>query len=198
MSRIQADLHGLNADAREMAKTASDAEAEFSKVLAYLEAVAVSFKGEAATAFDAEVRTWSQSATELIKALEGLGKFLNSAASAFKQTDEALAKTLGGSGGSATSIIGARVDKVREVQTAVRAISDSLDVDSSDVLSELGLSQAELGGRRIWSAVGSFQRSWSDARERIIESATAASDVLKLTADTYEKLNDDLKKALSG
>ena len=57
--------------------------------------MADSFRGKTATAWDGKYTEWDTSAKDLMEALDGLGKFLNSAADAIEETDNSLSSQLG-------------------------------------------------------------------------------------------------------
>ena len=87
------------ADARSAANSvtnaAQDAHDSFNSLKSKLGPLADAFKGKTADAWDTKYNDWDKSAKDLMDALDGLGKFLNSAADAIEETDSKLAGQLG-------------------------------------------------------------------------------------------------------
>ena len=196
---ISADPGALRRQADQIEVRSAEAEGEFAAVEDHLAYLGAAFRGDAATAFEERFEKWRQSSKGLVEALEGLGSFLSGAAKGFESTDKSIAAGLGGgSGGSANAQIGARVEELRQLESRLKSLTNTLDGDAKSLLAKLGLSQAEIGGRRTYDEIGSFQRGWSDSRKRIVESADAAALFMKTTADAFESLNAELLKAISG
>jgi WXG100 family type VII secretion target len=87
------------ADARSAATSvtsaAQDAQDSFKSLKSKLAPLADAFRGKTADAWDSKYTDWDKSAHDLMDALDGLGKFLNSAADAIEETDNKLAGQLG-------------------------------------------------------------------------------------------------------
>ncbi len=85
-------------DARDAASNvrsaAQDALSQFQSLKSRLAPLADSFRGKAATAWDGRYTEWDTSANDLMDALEGLGKFLNSAADSIEGVDNELSASL--------------------------------------------------------------------------------------------------------
>lgn len=69
-------------------------QGDFNSMKARLEQLSSQFRGQAATAFEDRWNEWHTHATGLIQALEGLGGFLNQAASTIEGVDQQLAQGL--------------------------------------------------------------------------------------------------------
>ena len=95
MSEILLRAEDARAAADDVVAASSDALDQFNTLKSRLAPLADSFKGKTATAWDAKYTEWDTSAKELMDALDGLGKFLNSAADAIEETDNSLAGQLG-------------------------------------------------------------------------------------------------------
>ena len=85
-------------DARALADDVNRAAAETTDQLASLRGrlatLGDSFQGQSARAFDDRYQEWAESARQLIEALDALGGFLSSAATAIEETDAQLASQL--------------------------------------------------------------------------------------------------------
>lgn len=95
MSEILLRAEDARSAADAVVTAASDAHDQFNTLKSTLAPLADSFKGKTATAWDSKYTDWDTSAKELMEALDGLGKFLNSAADAIEETDNSLAGQLG-------------------------------------------------------------------------------------------------------
>ncbi len=83
------------AAAAKVQTAASNATADFNSLKTELSSLADYFRGRTATAFDARYQEWHASAMQLNDALDGLGKFLNDAATAIEDVDTQLQGMLG-------------------------------------------------------------------------------------------------------
>lgn len=95
MSEILLRAEDARSAADAVVNAASDAHDQFNALKSHLAPLADSFKGKTATAWDSKYTEWDTSAKELMEALDGLGKFLTSAADAIEETDNSLAGQLG-------------------------------------------------------------------------------------------------------
>ena len=95
MSEILLRAEDARSAADEVQRAANDAHDQFKTLKSRLAPLADSFKGKTATAWDGKYTEWDTSAKDLMDALDGLGKFLNSAADAIEDTDGQLAGQLG-------------------------------------------------------------------------------------------------------
>jgi WXG100 family type VII secretion target len=88
------------ADARSVATDGKAAATEttdtFESLRSRLGDLADSFRGESAIAFDEKYQEWAESARALIEALDGLGTFLDGAATTIEDTDTQIAAQLRG------------------------------------------------------------------------------------------------------
>jgi WXG100 family type VII secretion target len=73
---------------------AQDAHDSFNSLKSKLAPLADAFRGKTADAWDTKYHDWDKSAKDLMDALDGLGKFLNSAADAIEEVDDKLAGQL--------------------------------------------------------------------------------------------------------
>ncbi len=85
------DARGLGT---KVTTAANNAQSDFRTLRSELGALADSFRGKSADAFDAKYTEWETSATALIDALDGLGMFLNGAADTIEDTDGQIAGQL--------------------------------------------------------------------------------------------------------
>lgn len=92
---ILASPEELRSHASTVRSKAQQAQADFTAMKAQLEALASSFQGQAAQAFQQHWEQWHQGATGLIQGLEGLGGFLQTSADTMEQADQQLAAGLG-------------------------------------------------------------------------------------------------------
>lgn len=87
-------------EARDMAnhvKTeATTAKDQMQALRDYLNNLADSFTGQAATAFDNTFNDWKQGADQMLDGLDQLGEFLSQAATAIEDTDRQIASQLQG------------------------------------------------------------------------------------------------------
>jgi len=95
MSEILLRAEDARSAADEVVKAAQDAHDQFQTLKSRLAPLADSFRGKTATAWDGKYTEWDSSAKDLMEALDGLGKFLNSAADAIEETDNSLSSQLG-------------------------------------------------------------------------------------------------------
>ena len=95
MSEILLRAEDARSAASDVTAAAQDAQDQFRSLKSKLAPLADSFRGKTATAWDGKYDEWDSSAKELMDALDGLGKFLNSAADAIEETDSKLASQLG-------------------------------------------------------------------------------------------------------
>ena len=95
MSEILLRAEDAIAAAQAVNGAAADAQAQFNSLKSRLAPLGDSFRGKTATAWDTKYTEWDTSAKDLMEALDGLGKFLNSAAEAIQQTDDQLSQQLG-------------------------------------------------------------------------------------------------------
>jgi WXG100 family type VII secretion target len=84
------------AAANKVQAAAANATSDFNSLKSELSSLADYFRGRTATAFDARYQEWHTSAVQLSEALDGLGKFLSSAAAAIEDVDTQLQSQLGG------------------------------------------------------------------------------------------------------
>lgn len=96
MSEILLRAEDARAGAQDVVKSAEAAQQDFDSLKTRLGALADSFRGESAKAFDEKYEEWSTSAKDLMAALDGLGQFLNQAADTIEQTDTQIAASLRG------------------------------------------------------------------------------------------------------
>ncbi len=96
MSEILLRAEDARAGAQDVVKSAEAAQQDFDSLKTRLGALADSFRGESAKAFDEKYEEWSTSAKELMAALDGLGQFLTQAADTIEQTDTQIAASLRG------------------------------------------------------------------------------------------------------
>ncbi len=94
MGDIQLRAEDARSAASDMTKAANEAEAQFNNTRSRLTDLANSFKGQTATNFEAKFVEWRKNATDLIDSLNGLAKFLSTAANTIEQTDADIAKQL--------------------------------------------------------------------------------------------------------
>lgn len=85
-------------EARQMAQRvkseASDAQGRIASLRGYLGGLKDNFTGQAATAFDGAYDSWHNGAEQMIEGLDGLGKFLENAATTIEDTDQKIAQQL--------------------------------------------------------------------------------------------------------
>jgi WXG100 family type VII secretion target len=96
MSEILLRADDARASATEMKKQAADATQNFEQLNSKLQSLADSFRGQTALAFDDRYNEWKNNAKGVIDALDGLGKFLDSAATSIEGVDADLANQLKG------------------------------------------------------------------------------------------------------
>lgn len=96
MSEILLRAADARAVAADVQIAANDATDQFSRLRSRLGDLADSFRGQTAVAFDDRYNEWTDSAAQLIEALDGLGQFLSSAATSIEDTDASLAASLRG------------------------------------------------------------------------------------------------------
>lgn len=96
MSEILLRAEDARSAADFMRTSAQAATDQFEATRGRLTELANSFKGQAATAFDARFEEWRTSSRQLIEALEGLAGFLDQAATTIEQTDADIAGRLNG------------------------------------------------------------------------------------------------------
>ena len=94
MGDIQLRAEDARSAASDMTKAANEAEAQFNNTRSRLTDLENSFKGQTATNFEAKFVEWRKNATDLIDSLNGLAKFLSTAANTIEQTDADIAKQL--------------------------------------------------------------------------------------------------------
>ena len=96
MSEILLRAADARQSANDMKREAADAQSNFERLNQKLQPLAESFRGQTASAFDARYQDWRKSATDLIAALDGLGQFLDGAATSIEDVDNQLANRLKG------------------------------------------------------------------------------------------------------
>jgi len=95
MSEILLRAEDARSAADDVKRAAQDAQDQFRALKSSLAPLADSFRGKTATAWDGKYDEWDHSAKDLMEALDGLGKFLTSAADAIEETDNSLSSQLG-------------------------------------------------------------------------------------------------------
>lgn len=81
--------------AQDVRRGADTATEEFNTLKGRLDALADSFRGQTATAWDAKYEEWHSGAVQMMEGLNGLGEFLQAASDAITETDASLASNLG-------------------------------------------------------------------------------------------------------
>ena len=84
----------LRQESSHVVTKAGDARSEFATLRTRLQGLEAMFTGEAQDRFQDRYVEWDQHANGLVDALEGLGKFLETAANAIEETDKQLAQGL--------------------------------------------------------------------------------------------------------
>ncbi len=95
MSQILLQADEARAAADDVVASAEQVQGDFDSLRTRLGALADSFQGRSADAFDGAYTEWETSAKDLLTALDGLGKFLTQAANTIEETDTAIAGSLG-------------------------------------------------------------------------------------------------------
>ena len=95
MSEILLRAEDARQSAGDMRKEATAATENFEQLNSKLKSLADSFRGKTAQAFDAQYEDWKKNAKGLIDALDGLGEFLDQAATTIEDVDTQLASKLG-------------------------------------------------------------------------------------------------------
>ena len=81
--------------AEHVKKEAQSARDSVTALRDYLNNLSDSFTGKSATAFDSTFNEWKTGADQMMEGLDGLGDFLNNAATAIENTDNEIAGQLG-------------------------------------------------------------------------------------------------------
>ena len=96
MSEILLRAEDARSSANDMKNEAASATENFDRLNRKLASLADSFRGQTAQAFDRQYEDWKKNARGLIEALDGLGQFLDQAATAIEDVDGQLASKLNG------------------------------------------------------------------------------------------------------
>lgn len=95
MARISVSPEELRGEARFVQGQVEDARSNFQALQSRLASLQSVFTGQAQERFQQRYEEWHGHATGLSDALEGLGNFLENAATTLESTDEQLAQGLG-------------------------------------------------------------------------------------------------------
>ena len=87
------DARGVASDVK---NAATETAETFERLRTRLGDLADSFRGDSAMAFDERYEEWAASARSLIEALDGLGQFLDNAATTIEEADLQIAAQLRG------------------------------------------------------------------------------------------------------
>lgn len=151
------------------------------------------FEGQTAVSYAEKIDEWVTGALKLVDAIDGLAKYLDSAATAVRDVDKQLADALKGENGGvgASTQITADSDFLNGLSQRVESIARELESASCMFDGE------GTGSGKVSGALEGFRKNWSDARGRMIESLTAAQQMTSSAAEVYDNVDSDLTKALT-
>lgn len=93
-SNISVTPEQLRGESRNVVSKATEARSEFQALRGRLQGLSSMFTGAAQDRFQERYTEWDGHAKGLVDALEGLGKFLETAANTLEETDQQLAQGL--------------------------------------------------------------------------------------------------------
>lgn len=96
MAEIKLRADDARQHASDIKGRAADSQTEFTNLRSRLEGLSDSFSGKTKDAFDGRLDQWKTHADGLVEALDGLGEFLDTAATQIEELDQNLAQGLQG------------------------------------------------------------------------------------------------------